>query len=529
MKFGSVTLSQAQGGILAHSLTLPNGERLRKGLEIDATVLEALKLAGMTDITIAMPQEGDVGENVAATLIAKQFENHNIRIEKASTGRVNLFASCNGVFRVTGAVINSFNAVDPAITLATLPDFASVNEGRLIATIKIIPYTVSSTSLEEVLSLETENAISIAPYRKMRVGLVATQLPSLKASVMDKTRRLLDQRLALCESEIISELRVPHATADIADAISQIRNDCDLMVIFGASAICDIADCIPQAIRECGGEIVRFGMPVDPGNLMLMAKLGGMPVIGAPGCARSKAENGFDWILQRLIAGIEVTSEDIAGMGVGGLLMETGARPHPRERKTVKSGVVAGLIMAAGQSRRMGEQNKMTVKVKGKPMVRHVMEAATASRLDRVTLVTGHKPHETREALNGLVFDTVHNPDYDQGLSTSLSSGIISLGATVSHALVLLGDMPFVNRQMIDLMLEKSQEAPDAIIVATHEGKRGNPVLWPRTYFANIASIEGDVGAKHILEANKEKVVEVELGEAASIDLDTPAAVKSHT
>ena len=117
----------------------------------------------------------------------------------------------------------------------------------------------------------------------------------------------------------------------VADAIKDLLAASDMAIVFGASAMCDFDDVIPAAIRAAGGEVIRAGMPVDPGNLMVLGRIGGKTVIGAPGCARSPKENGFDWVLDRLLAGIDVTGRDIAGMGVGGLLMEIASRPQPRE------------------------------------------------------------------------------------------------------------------------------------------------------------------------------------------------------
>ena len=104
----------------------------------------------------------------------------------------------------------------------------------------------------------------------------------------------------------------------------------DALIAFGASAITDRRDVIPAAIEAIGGRIERFGMPVDPGNLLLLAERHGMPIIGAPGCARSPKENGFDWVLQRVLAGVPIHDADIRAMGVGGLLMEIASRPQPR-------------------------------------------------------------------------------------------------------------------------------------------------------------------------------------------------------
>lgn len=526
MKFGCFSALKAKGGILAHSLSLPDGKRLRKGVVINDQIIEKLMKAGVEEVTVAMPEDGEILEDVAATLIAEKFDDWHLRIEEASTGRVNIFAKGNGVFRVSKKIINQINSIDPAITIATLPDYKAVNSSRLVATIKIIPYAVKAESLETVLGFDIEKAIAFHPYSRRSIGLITTTLPTLKKSVMEKTRRNFEQRLKPSCSVITENYDLPHDADTIATLISTMTYNNDIIVIFGASAISDIADCIPEGIKLAGGEIIRFGMPVDPGNLLLLAKIGDIPIIGAPGCARSIAENGFDWVLNRMLAGIDVTAEDIAGMGVGGLLMETGNRPHPRETKPKTSFFISGLILAAGQSRRMGKENKMTVEVNGKPMVRHIAEAALNSKLSKICVVTGHKPQSVVDALDGIEFQQFDNSNYANGLSTSLIEGINRIGNYTSHALILLGDMPFISSQMLNQMIEASAENPENIIVATHDGKRGNPVLWPRRFFEELKTIEGDVGARRIMVANREMVTEVELGEAASLDLDTPEAVR---
>jgi len=526
MKFGQVPTVDALGGILAHSTKLRDGKRFRKGMIINRSAIDAMVSAGIDLVTVAMPEEGDVLEDTAASLIGGQFESDNFRIDPAATGRVNIFSRIDGIFTVSKQIIDAINTIDPDITIATLENHVCVNEGRLIATIKIIPYAVRSASLEAVLAVDTQNAFMVHEYNSKRIGVISTTLPSLKSSVMDKTLANLKERLSLSQSIIVRELRVPHETSSVVEAIGTLKSDCDMLVIFGASAISDVADCIPAAVKSNGGQITRFGMPVDPGNLMLLANIGDLPVIGAPGCARSIAENGFDWVLQRMLADIPVTNVDIAGMGVGGLLMETGSRPYPREKKPdpvpEKTAII---ILAAGQSRRMGAINKMTVKVHNKPMVRHVAEAAAGSSSETVLLVTGHEADEMMETLNELDITRVHNPDYGKGLSTSLAVGINGLPTDITRAIIMLGDMPFISSDMIDQLIDVSDKNPDHIVVATHKGKRGNPVLWPRAFFEELKSIRGDTGARHIMSANLDRVLEVELGEAASLDLDTPEAL----
>ena len=303
----------------------------------------------------------------------------------------------------------------------------------------------------------------------------------------------------------------------------------DLVVVFGASAVVDGEDVVPAGIEAAGGTVDHLGMPVDPGNLLIMGRIGATPVLGAPGCARSPKENGFDWVLNRLLAGIEVKPEDITGLGVGGLLMEIVSRPQPREGEgalphTGKN--IAALVLAAGQGRRMGGPHKLLATIDGRPLVRHVADAALASKAAGVTVVTGHMADGVRAALSGLPVNFVDNPEFAEGLSTSLRSGIASLAEDVDGAIVLLADMPLISSAMIDRLIAAfDPESGSLIVVPTVEGKRGNPVVWSRRFFHDLMTVHGDTGGRHIIGDNPDAVVEVELGAAVGLDIDTPEAL----
>jgi molybdenum cofactor cytidylyltransferase len=330
LKFGPAPVAQARGAIVAHAVRL-DGISLKKGHVIDAADQAALSSAGVGHVIAARLEPGDVGEDEAATSLAEHLAGANLRPERAFTGRVNLFAGVNGLLVVDAAAINRVNQVDEAITVATLAAYRPVVVGDMAATVKIIPFAAPGAALAAAHGIPaSRGAIRIAPYRPLRIGVVSTLLPGLKTSVINKTLRILEQRLAPSGASIAADVRVAHEETALAEAIGGLARNCEAVVIFGASAITDRRDVIPSALAASGGRIEHFGMPVDPGNLLLLGELERVPVIGAPGCARSPKENGFDWVLGRILADVPTTRADIQAMGVGGLLMEIASRPQPR-------------------------------------------------------------------------------------------------------------------------------------------------------------------------------------------------------
>jgi molybdenum cofactor cytidylyltransferase len=526
MKFGAVPLQEAEGAIAAHSIRHASGV-VKKGTKLTPEHIARLAADGVADVVAAQLGPGDVHEDEAARRVAEILQGENIRLDEAGTGRCNLYAEQAGLLVVAREAIDALNRLDPGLTVATLPAFTPVEAGRMVATVKIIPFAVPARAIEASAAYAGGRVLSIARWRALKVGLAATMLPGLKPSVMDKTRRILEERLQIAGATLLDEMRVPHEPGALADALTELkRKGADILIAFGASAIVDKADVIPTAIEAAGGRVRHFGMPVDPGNLLLVGELEGAPVLGAPGCARSPAENGFDWVLNRLLANLEVKPEDITGMGVGGLLMEIVSRPQPREPAEKHGAGVAAIILAAGQGRRMGGPNKLLARFDGKPLIRRAAEAAIASQAARVIVVTGHKAAEMHAALDGLNVQLVHNPDYAEGLATSLRAGLAEVPADAAGALVILADMPGITAEILDRLIAafRGRRGP-AIVLATVEGKRGNPVLWSRDFFPELITVTGDTGARHILARHEEAVERIEIGAAAGRDVDTPEAL----
>jgi molybdenum cofactor cytidylyltransferase len=528
MKFGPASPREALGGVTVH--TLRQGDLvLKKGTTIGAAEVEALTRAGVGEIVVVRLDEGEVSEDVAAASIAQAVAGPGVNVERAFTGRANLFAAAPGVLVVDRDTVGRINEVDEAITLATLSAFKPVVEGEMIATVKLIPFGVAGALRDAAVVAAAGSALRVAPYVIKNVGVVSTLLPGLSPKVIDKTLRVTAERLAPAGASIIAERRVLHDEDTLASAIKELLGlGAELVIVFGASAIADRRDVIPAAIEQVGGTIEHFGMPVDPGNLLLIGRAGGVPVLGAPGCARSPVENGFDWVLMRLLAGIPVSRADLTGMGVGGLLMEIVTRPQPRlPVGTDGNRNVVAIVLAAGRSTRMGGPNKLLADLGGKPLVRIVAEQAVASKASGVIVVTGHQADLVERALAGLDVRFVRNPDFAVGLASSVKAGINAVPADADGAVVCLGDMPLIDTMLIDRMIEAF--APDRgslIAVPVSDGRRGNPVLWSRRFFGELMTLDGDVGARHLIMKHAEAVTEVPVdGHAAFLDIDTPQAL----
>jgi molybdenum cofactor cytidylyltransferase len=504
---------------------------LKKGTTIGASEVEALNKAGVKEVVVVRLEDGDVSEDAAAASIAQAVTGEGIHVERAFTGRANLFAARAGVLVIDRAAVDRINNVDEAITFATLAAYKPVVEGEMIATVKIIPFGVEASLRDAAVKAAGHGALRVAPYTIKRVGVVSTMLPGLAPKVVEKTLRVTAERLAPAGASIIAERRVQHQEEALAAAITELLGlGAELVIVFGASAIADRRDVIPAAITDIGGAIEHFGMPVDPGNLMLIGSAGGVPVLGAPGCARSPVENGFDWVLMRLLAGLKVTRAELMGMGVGGLLMEIVTRPQPRANpETGSNRNVAAIILAAGRSTRMGGPNKLLAELGGKKLARIATEQALASKASEVIVVTGHQSDLVEQALSGLKVKFVRNPDFAGGLASSVKAGISAVSTEADGAVICLGDMPLIDAGLIDRLIETF--APDRgnlIVIPVADGRRGNPVLWSRRFFSELMTLDGDIGARHLVGKHAEAVAEVPVeGDGAFLDIDTPQALEA--
>jgi len=536
MQFGRVKLDQARGCILAHNLKVP-AKLLRKGALIDSRIYKMLAEAGYEDITVAKLEPGDIPEGEAANMLGAALLGANLKRSDDIHGRVNLFAAAPGLLRLNTAKIQALNLVGEAITLATLPDYAVVAPGAMIATLKIIPFAVGFKTMERALALlaEGEPAFTVEAFAALKTALILTTLPQLKPAAIETTIEVTKSRIEARMGTMLPPMTVPHEIAPLTAAIGQFA-DADLILISGASAVTDRLDVAPASVVAAGGAITHFGMPVDPGNLICFGEISGKPVIILPGCARSPKLNGIDWVLDRIFAGQDVTPATVAQMGVGGLLKEMPSRPAPRE-KTRKPGIgsaptarprIAAIILAAGFSRRTGPDNKLLAALPGGvQMIARVTGTVLQSTASPVIVVTGHQEAQIRAALAGRDVSFVFAPDYAGGMAFSLRAGIAALSQSIGAALICLGDMPLIEPAALNRIIDAYDPAEGReIIIPTCNGQRGNPVLWGARFFTDLLRLTGDVGARQILHEHMDAIYEVDAGSDAVLrDFDTPEAL----
>ena len=509
MKFGAHPVGSCVGAVLVHAVYLETG-RIRKGTRLTEADIDRLRDAGIESVIVARLEAGDVDEDSAADQLAACLLPSSVRLSVASTGRVNIYATTRGIVRFDRDRLKAINMIDEGITLACVQHNQLVEDGDMIATLKIIPYSVTGDAIAAVQAAAGDDAVvEFHPLTACPFALIQTRVDGMNPAILANTEKVTKQRLNRLDCALVDSRIVAHDSAVVTAAIQQAQdNGAEAILVCGASAISDRRDVVPAAVERAGGTVDRIGLPADPGNLLMAARIGDVPLIGMPGCARSLRLNGFDWVLHLVLAGIPLGDDEIADMAIGGLLMEIASRPLPRkmvERRQPDGVDIAGVLLAAGMSSRMGDSNKLLVEIDGMPMVRHAAQAMLAGGIEDLVVVTGHQAPAIEAALSGLNLRFAHNPDFADGQSCSVAAGIAAMPASASGALIALGDMPYLSADLVAEMVQDHARLGDhntRISFPVYDGRRGNPVLWGSGFFKALQDLTGDIGGREILAAH---------------------------
>ena len=334
MKFGEVAIQDALDAILAHNLFDADSKRImNKGRRLTPDDIEVLQSHGYSQVIVARPDENDIHENEAAKRIGEALAGDNIKSKAPGVGRANLMAKERGVLLVNVQILSQVNNIYDGISIASLREHSLVEVNDLVTLVKVVPFFVPNARILDIerLASESTGIISIRPLQAKRVALIISGQDSMRDSLIDDFHEPVKNRIEFLGSQLDEPIYVPHDATHIANAM-RAKADCDLIIVASMSAIIDIDDIVPSALRLAGGTITIHGVPVDPGTLLMMGYLNEVPVVGAPGCIKSPKVNVIDWVFPRLLAGERLTRASIVQMGHGGLLQDIQNRPMPRNR-----------------------------------------------------------------------------------------------------------------------------------------------------------------------------------------------------
>ena len=530
MKILGLDPQESLGSVIAQTYNLP-GKTISKGTFVTSEIVEYFKEGEVQNILCAVPDNGDIHEDEAANIISNEIDRSHIYTEGASTGRVNFKSRSLCLVRYKRDLIKKVNLVDESIAFSIVEHNQLLAKNDLIATLKIIPFFTQKKYVDQVISKLAKNELfKTHSLNKKEVSLIQTSFDWQKKSIFKATSNVTRNRLEALDCSLNEEKLIRHDYEVLRSEIkSSVESGIDILLLSGASAIIDRSDHIPKAILSEGGEIIQYGLAVDPGNLLLLGKIGKTTIIGMPGCARSPKLNGFDWVLQLLMADIPINREELADMGAGGLLMEIASRPLPRAlAKSVskREKKVMGVILAAGNSTRMGKDNKLLRKIGDAPLIRNTAIEMLKSDLDTCSIVLGYQSDKVADVIKDLNINLILNPLWKEGQASSLRAAINTLDSTYSDLLIMLGDLPGIKSSHINSIIEEhllTDNRRSKITIPSFKGQKGNPVIWGRSFFHDLSNLEGDIGGRTLFSEHPAAINILEMDDPWVVkDADTP-------
>ncbi len=498
MKFGPVPVEESAGCILAHSMKI-GGKRLKKGLCLSADDIRILRLSGCRTVTVAALEPHDLGEDEAARRIAEALisGSDGLTCTAPFAGRVNVHADKAGIVEIDSGRVFRLNSADERITLATLPRYERVAPRSMVATVKVITYAVAEDRVAAAAAAAS-GALRLRRPVHESASLILTRSAGQPEHLAEKGRRSVLARLGAFGIRLEETRSVPHEAGSVGQAIRESSGG--MVLLLTGSATSDPEDVGPSALRMAGGRLLRFGMPVDPGNLLFLGEISGRPVIGLPGCARSPALNGADWVLERTACGVSIGSQDIAAMGTGGLLKEIPTRPHSRSAAvSAARPFIEAAVIGSG----------------GRDSLRRMLKAAVRSRADRVRTVSA-RGHDSRLAAEFPGVSAVSVPG-GCGRSGFIRAAVGAVDSSADAVLLLPSDGPAVTSDQIDRLIAAFSPADGREICrfAQADGRQRPPVLFGRRFFESLAELPDFGGAASVAAAAGEFTAEIRLHDAA--------------
>lgn len=307
---------QAIGLIARHNISDERGHKLvAKGRRLDAGDITRLREHGIDTIAVVRLEADDMDENQAADVVATRIAGAAIRVRPAHHGRADVQATQAGMLMVDEVALQAWHTI-AGVTIATRLRHTAVTPGQRVATVKILPFALPAAQVTAGWGV----VVSVRPFVRTRVAVLLVGTPASYPRLRELHLVALQRRLQVVTAEVVVEQRVLPAEAELSQALQAVAQQADLVITLSETSIMGHDDVIPQAIERAGGVVTCYGAPVEPGNLLLLAQMGTVPILGAPGCVRSRMRNVVDMVLPRLVADDVPSARDIYALGHGGLL-----------------------------------------------------------------------------------------------------------------------------------------------------------------------------------------------------------------
>ena len=329
MIFKTVKIQKSIGFILPENIFVIKNKKkvkLSKGTKINQQIKNILIDNGFKQISGFLLNEYDFDENKASDLIARSICNNkfnNLNYKNLNTGRSNIYSTKSGLFIYDANNLIKLNN-NSKIAISAIRPFSKVEKNQELITAKVIPYGIDKKLIQKN-SLRLKDTFKVLPFQRKKITLIQTFDNKINEKLILKSRNVTQRRLELCGIKKIEEIIIPHKENILSNKIQIcVNRNVDIILIIGPHAITHIKDVIPNAIKMSGAKIMRFGIPVEPGNLMLLSKFQSyykdIYIIGMPSCAKSPKENGLDLVLWRILCDVSFKNSNLNELSVGGFI-----------------------------------------------------------------------------------------------------------------------------------------------------------------------------------------------------------------
>ena len=334
-----IRTEDAVGHVLCHDITqiikgVTKDAVFRKGHVVRPEDIPVLLSVGKEHLYVWEKDENMLHEDEAADILYKICAGKNMHGSDVKEGKIELISDIDGLLKINRKYLQAVNSLGEMMIASIHGDFP-VKKGDKLAGTRIIPLVIEKEKMEAAKAVAgTAPIFEVLPYLHKKVGIVTTGNEVYKGLIQDTFGPVIKEKVAEYPTEVIGQIYCDDDKSHITQAIfKQIEAGADLVICTGGMSV-DPDDCTPGAIEETGARIVTYGAPVLPGTMMLISYFDNngktIPILGLPGCVMYAARTIFDLVLPRVMADDEITKEDIAMLGEGGLCLNCATCTFPK-------------------------------------------------------------------------------------------------------------------------------------------------------------------------------------------------------